>query len=51
MNIDTESAAVDLTAYADWTMAASLSANGESITLEGASRTLPAYGVAVLIPS
>ena len=51
MNIDTESAAVDLTAYADWTMAASLSANGESITLEGASLTLPAYGVAVLIPS
>ena len=51
MNIDTESAAVDLTAYADWTMAASLSANGEPITLEGASLTLPAYGVAVLIPS
>ena len=51
MNIDTISATVDLTAYGDWKLAASLSANGEAITMNGAELTLPACGVAILIPN
>ena len=51
MNINTEAAQVDLSAYADWTMAASLSADGGEITLEGTSLSLPAYGTAVLVPA
>ena len=51
MNIDTISATVDLTADGDWKLAASLSANGEAITMNGAELTLPACGVAILIPN
>ena len=50
MNISEETAQVDLTEYASWTLAASLSANGEPITRDGTALTLPAYGTAVLIP-
>lgn len=50
MNISEETAQVDLTEYASWTLAASLSANGEPITREETTLTLPAYGTAVLIP-
>jgi len=49
MNIDSNAASVDLTDYADWTLAASLSAEGSDITLEGTSLSLPAWGVAVLV--
>ena len=51
MNIDTVSAQVDLSAYADWIVAAALSADGNEIFLEGTSLTLPAYGTAVLVPA
>ncbi len=51
MNVDAVAAQVDLTDYNGWKLAASLSADGEPITLEGTALSLPAYGVAVLIPS
>ena len=50
MNIAAEAAQVDLTEYADWLLAASLSADGEAISLNGTTLELSAYGVAVLIP-
>ena len=51
MNISDEEAQVDLSGYADWTMAASLSANGDKIKLKGETLKLPAWGVAVLTPN
>ncbi len=51
MNIDPEPAAADLTGYEGWTLAATLSADGNPITLEGTTLSLPAYGIAVLIPA
>ncbi len=51
MNINGEDAKVDLSAYGDWTLAASLSADGSKIKLKGDSLKLPAWGVAVLIPA
>lgn len=51
MNIDTAAAQVDLSAYADWMLAASLSADGNAIEMDGAILNLPAYGVAVLAPT
>ena len=51
MNIDEAAAEVDLSAYADWSMVASVSANGEKITQKGATLNLPAYGLAVLRPN
>lgn len=49
MNIDSNPASVDLTGYEDWTLAASLSADGNEITADTALH-LPAWGVAVLLP-
>jgi hypothetical protein len=51
MNIDENAAEVDLSAYADWSMVASVSANGEKISAKGATLKLPAYGLAVLRPN
>ena len=51
MNIDSNAASVDLSAYGDWTLAASLSADGNAIAMDGATLQLPAWGVAVLIPT
>ena len=51
MNIDEKAAEVDLSAYADWTLAASVSANGEKISMKGTALNLPAYGLAVLRPN
>ena len=51
MNIAKEGVQVDLSAYADWTLAASLSANGEAIAMDRAALSLPAFGVAVLLPA
>ena len=53
MNIDDDEAGatVDLSAYADWTMVATLSANGEKVVLDGTTLTMPAYGIAVLVPN
>ena len=50
MNINMEAAQVDLSAYADWTVASTLSADGNAIAMEGNTLTMAAYGVAVLIP-
>ena len=51
MNISANAAQVDLSAYADWNLAASLSADGNPIVLDGTTLDLAAYGVAVLIPN
>jgi len=48
MNIDSTAAEVDLSTYADWTLAASLSADGGAVSLDGGLLQLPAFGVAVL---
>lgn len=50
MNISPDAAQVDLSAYGDWQLAASLSADGNPATLSDTTLALPAYGVAVLIP-
>ena len=50
MNIDSNEATVDLSAYSDWNLAATLSANGEKIKLKGSTLNLPPWGVAILIP-
>jgi hypothetical protein len=44
-------ATVDLSAYADWILAATLSADGNEIVLSDTSLELPAFGTAVLIPN
>ena len=51
MNIAPEAGHADLSAYADWTVAATLSADGNEIVLNGTDLELPAFGVAVLIPN
>ena len=51
MNIDTQAAQVDLSAYADWSLAAALSADGNEILLNGTTLDLPAFSTAVLIPN
>ena len=51
MNINTEAAQVDLSAYADWNMAASLSADGGEITMDGTQLSLPPFGTAILVPN
>jgi len=51
MNINTVAAQVDLSAYEGWTLAASLSADGNEILLSGTTLELPAFGIAVLIPN
>ena len=51
MNIDNQSAQVDLSAYADWNLTASLSADGGAITLNGTMLDLPPCGVAILMPA
>ena len=51
MNINTEAAQVDLSAYEDWTLAASLSADGGEITLDAGTLNLPPFGTAVLVPA
>lgn len=50
MNIDEAAAAVDLSSYEGWTLAASLSVGEEEAAMEGTTLNLPAYGVAVLLP-
>ncbi len=53
MNIDNDEAGVkvDLSAYSDWTLVATLSANGQSVEMDGTTLNMPAYGTAILIPT
>jgi glycosidase len=51
MNLSTEAGEVDLSAYADWSMVASLSADGEPVTLEGTTLKMPTCGIAILLPN
>ena len=51
MNIDSNEASVDLSSYEGWELAASLSADGNKIKQKGTSLKLPAWGVAVLLPT
>ena len=51
MNISPEAGTADLSGYADWNLAATLSADGGEITLDGSTLSLPPYGVAVLLPN
>ena len=51
MNIDPEAATVDLSAYADWTLAAALSADGNPVAMDGTTLNMSAFGVAVLVPA
>jgi glycosidase len=51
MNIQAEEAAVDMTGYETWNLAASLSAEGSKIKHKGNTLKLPAWGVAVLLPA
>ena len=51
MNIAPDAAQADLSAYSDWKIAASLSADGGEIVLNGSTLELPPFGTAVLIPN
>ena len=51
MNIQPEAAAVDLSAYGDWMLAASVSADGNPIAMDGTTLNISAYGLAVLLPN
>jgi glycosidase len=51
MNISADANTVDLSAYADWSMVASLSADGNEISMEDTQLILPAFGIAILIPN
>ena len=50
MNISPDAAQADLSAYGDWALVASLSAEGSPITQSGTTLTLPPYATAVLLP-
>ena len=50
MNIQSVAARVDLSDYADWTLAASVSADGNAVCMDNTDLSLPAYGVAILLP-
>lgn len=51
MNIASQAAQVDLSAYADWSMVAGVSADGEPITMEGTTLNISACGIAILLPN
>ncbi len=50
-NVNTEAAAVDLTGYEGWTLAAAVVTGGEAVTAENGTLTMPAWAVAVLLPA
>ncbi len=51
MNISGEGAAVNLSQYAEWQLAASLTVNEEPVTKQDITLTIPPYGIAILVPS
>ena len=50
MNINDEADTVDLSAYADWKMVATLSPDGNPTEMDGTTLNMAAYGIAVLVP-
>lgn len=50
MNIDEQSAEVDLSAYGDWSLATFLSVDGTAVKYNGSKLQIGAYGIAILIP-
>lgn len=51
MNINTEAAEVDLSAYADWKLAAALSIDGNPTELDGTTLNMASCGIAILLPN
>jgi glycosidase len=51
MNMSDQATTVDLSAYADWKLGASLSADGKKISMNGTTLTISAWGTAILIPN
>ena len=51
MNINTEPAQVDLSAYADWNLTATLSIDGNPTELDGTTLNMAACGIAILLPN
>lgn len=51
MNISTEAAQVDLSAYTDWSLAATLSTDGNPTELEGTTLNMASCGIAILLPN
>lgn len=49
-NLNTEAGTVDLSAYADWNLTASLCVNDGRVKLDGTTLSMPSLGVAVLTP-
>lgn len=49
-NINDEAGTADLSAYTDWELVATLSADGNPIEMDGTTLNLAAYGIAVLVP-
>ena len=50
MNLQADKNSVDLSAYTDWTLAATLSADGGEIAMNGTTLEMAPWGIAVLIP-
>ena len=51
MNINTVAAQVDLSAYGQWHVVATLSADGNAIVQNDTTLDMPAFGIAILIPN
>ena len=51
MNINTEAAQVDLSAYADWKLVATLSVDGEPTEMDGTTLNMSGCGIAILLPN
>lgn len=51
MNISADANQADLSAYADWTVAATLSVGEEEPALDGTNLQMPGFSIAVLLPN
>ena len=51
MNISTKEAQVDLSAYADWNLVASLSVDDSTTVLDGTTLNMAPCGIAILLPN